>query len=101
MTAGASVSTAMGLNSEILPSRVLAKSLQSNLSLNHLVDCSLPGSFLHGIFPGKNTGVGCHFLFQGPFPTQGSNPCLLWLLQCRRIFNPWAAREALGSIMSI
>ena len=26
--------------------------------------------------PGKNTGVGSHFL-QGVFPTQGSNPCLL------------------------
>ena len=23
--------------------------------------------------PGKNTGVGCHFLLQGTFPTQGSN----------------------------
>ena len=30
--------------------------------------------------PGKNTGVGCHFLFQGIFPTQGSNPGLLYLL---------------------
>ena len=28
-------------------------------------------------FPGKNTGVDCHFLLQGIFPTQGSNPCLL------------------------
>ena len=28
-------------------------------------------------FPGKNIGVGCHFLLQGIFPTQGSNPCLL------------------------
>ena len=27
--------------------------------------------------PGKNTGVGCHFLFQGIFLTQGSNPSLL------------------------
>ena len=27
--------------------------------------------------PGKNTGVGCHFLLQGIFPTQGSNLCLL------------------------
>ena len=27
--------------------------------------------------PGKNTGVGCHALLQGIFPTQGSNPCLL------------------------
>ena len=26
---------------------------------------------------GKNTGVGCHFLVQGIFLTQGSNPCLL------------------------
>ena len=24
-------------------------------------------------FPGKNPGVGCHFLLQGIFPTQGSN----------------------------
>ena len=24
-------------------------------------------------FPGKNAGVGCHFLLQGIFPTQGSN----------------------------
>ena len=29
--------------------------------------------------PGKNTGVGCHFLLQGIFPTQGSNlSLLLW-----------------------
>ena len=28
-------------------------------------------------FPGKNTGVSCHFLLQGIFQTQGSNPCLL------------------------
>ena len=27
--------------------------------------------------PGKNTRVGCHFLLQGIFPTQGSYPCLL------------------------
>ena len=26
--------------------------------------------------PGKNTGVGCRFLLQGIFPTQGSNPDL-------------------------
>jgi len=46
--------------------------------------CSLIGSSVHGIsqmrilaFPGENTGVGCHFLVQGIFPTQGSNPHLL------------------------
>ena len=42
---------------------------------------SLPGSTVHGIIPGKNTGVGCHFLLQGIFPTQGSN---LRLLHCRQ-----------------
>ena len=43
------------------------------------MDCSLPGS-CHGNpwdFPGKNTGVDCHFLLQGIFLTQGSNPSLL------------------------
>ena len=44
------------------------------------MDCSLPGSSVHGILPGKNTGVGCHFLLQGIFQTQGSNTCLLCLL---------------------
>ena len=32
-------------------------------------------------FPGQNTGVGCHFLLQGIFPTQGSKP---GLLHCRQ-----------------
>ena len=27
---------------------------------------------VHGDSPGKNTEVGCHFLLQGIFPTQGS-----------------------------
>ena len=30
--------------------------------------------------PNKNTGVDCHFLLQGIFSTQGSNPHLLHLL---------------------
>ena len=32
-------------------------------------------------FPGKSTGVGCHFLLQGIFPTQGSNPGLPYCRQ--------------------
>ena len=81
------------------------------------MDCSPPGSSVHGIFqarvlewgaiafsescsvmsnslrphglyspwnsPGQNTGVGSLSLFQGIFPTQGSNPGLLhcrWIL---------------------
>ena len=35
--------------------------------------------------PGKKTGVGCHFLLQGIFPTQESNLCLSCLPHCRRI----------------
>ena len=33
------------------------------------MDCNPSGSFVHGLFPGKNTGVVCHFLLQGIFPT--------------------------------
>ena len=36
--------------------------------------CSPPGSFVYGDSPGKNTGVGCHALLQGIFPSQGWNP---------------------------
>ena len=34
-----------------------------------------PARFLcsFSIFPGENTGVSCHFLLQGIFPTQGKN----------------------------
>ena len=58
------------------------------------VSCSVVPSFLrpHWLqptrllcpwdFPGKDTGVGCYFLLQGIFPTQGSNP---GLLHCRQI----------------
>ena len=42
-------------------------------------------------FPGKNTGVGCHFLLQGIFPSQGSNP---HLLLGRQILYHWATRES-------
>ena len=44
--------------------------------------------------PGKKTGVGCHALLQGTFPTQGSNPCLHRLLHCRQTLYRWATREA-------
>ena len=38
------------------------------------MNCSSPGSAVHGASPSTNTGVGCHALLQGIFPTQGSNP---------------------------
>ena len=37
---------------------------QSCLTLCNPMDCSPPGSSVHGILQGKNTGVGCHFLLQ-------------------------------------
>ena len=40
------------------------------------MDYSTPGSPVHGDSPGKNTGVGCHGLLPGIFPTQGLNPGL-------------------------
>ena len=41
------------------------------------MNCSPPGFFVHGILPGKDTGVGWHFLLQGILLTQGLNLCLL------------------------
>ena len=55
---------------------------QSCLTLCNPMDCSLPGSSVHRDSPDKNTGVGCHALLQGIFPTQGSN---LGLPHCRQI----------------
>ena len=42
----------------------------------HQVPCSWDS-------PGNNTGLGCHFLLQGIFLTQGLNPLLWHLLHCR------------------
>ena len=48
--------------------------------------CGLyPARLLHlWDFPGKNTGVGCHFLLHGIFPTEGSN---LGLPHCRQTLH--------------
>ena len=51
------------------------------LLLFDLMDYSPPGSAVHGILH----GVGCLFLLQGMFPTEGSNWCLLCVLHCRQI----------------
>ena len=49
----------------------------SCLTLCNPMDYSPPASSVHGDSPGKHTGVGCHALLRGTFPTQGSNLCLL------------------------
>ena len=66
--------------------------LQSCPILFNPMDCSLPDSSVHGDSPGKNTGVGCHLLLQGIFPTQGSNPRLLCLPHWQADSLPLAPR---------
>ena len=61
---------------------VLCLVAPSCLTLCDPMDCSLPGSSVHGDSPGKNTGVDCPALLQGIFPTQGSN---LGFPYCRQI----------------
>ena len=55
---------------------------QSCPTLCDSMDCSPPGSSVHGGSPGKNTGVGCPSLLQDIFLTQGVNPSLP---HCRQI----------------
>ena len=62
------------------------------------VDCSLLDSSVHGDSPGKNTGVGCHALLQGIFPTQGLNP---GLPHCRRILYHLNHQESLYCIEDV
>ena len=52
---------------------------QSCLTLCNPMDCPWDS-------PGKNTGVACHFLLQGIFPTQGSNLHFPWLLHWQMNF---------------
>ena len=45
-------------------------------------------------FPGKNTQVSCHFLLQGIFPTQGSNPHLLhWQVDSLPLRHPGSCKK--------
>ena len=62
---------------------VLCLVAQSCPTLCDPMDCSPPGSSVHGDFPGKNTGVGLYAFLQGIFPTQGWNP---GLPHCKWIF---------------
>ena len=72
-----------------------AKLLPLCPTLCHPMDCSSPGSSVHGILQVRITGVGCHVFLQGISPTQGSNPGSListWLAS--RFFttsNTWEA----------
>ena len=67
---------------EFLYNCVLCLVAQSCPILCNPMDCSPPGSSVHRDSPGKNTGVDCHALLQGIFPTQKSNTDLP---HCRQI----------------
>ena len=56
----------------------------SCLTLCDPMNCSSPGSSVHGDSPGKNTGVGCCALPPVDLPTQGWNP---GLPHCRQILS--------------
>ena len=71
----------VGASASVLPVNVLSLLAQSCLTLYDPINGSLPGSSVHGDSLGRNTGVGCHALLQGIFPTQGWNP---GFLHCRR-----------------
>ena len=60
------------------------------LTLCDLWTVAHQASLSMGFIPGKNTGVGCHFLLQGIL-TQGS---YLHLLHCMSILYHWAIWEA-------
>ena len=67
---------------------------QSCPTLCDLMNCSPPGSSVHGNSSDKNTGVGCHALLQGIFPTKGSNT---GLLRYRRILYRLSHKVAIKS----
>ena len=71
---------------------------QSCPALCDPMDCSLPGSSVHGDSPDKNTGLGCHGLLQGILPTHGSNP---GLLHCRQILYQLSNKGIPKNVLSV
>ena len=58
---------------------------QSCQTICNPMDCSLPGSSIHGTFQAR---MGCHFLLQGIFLTQGRSPGLLHYRQTLLLSEP-------------
>ena len=56
--------------------KLKALATQLHPTLCDPMDCNPPGSSVHGISQARITGVGCNFLLQGIFLTQGLNPGL-------------------------
>ena len=54
-------------------------------------------------FPGKSTGVGCHFLLQGIFPTQGASQpqkILLWFMS-KSVLSLFSSRNFITSGLTL
>ena len=80
--------SAIGLNSTHV---CCVQSLQPCPTLCDPMDCSPPGSSVHGILQAR-TRVGCCALLQGIFPTQGLNLRLLPPLHWQVLFFPeWSS----------
>ena len=73
-----------------------AKSLQSCPALCNLIDRSPPGSPGPWDSPGKNTGVGCHFLKKAEH--QRIDAFELWCWG-RLLRGPWTIRRSNQSIL--
>ena len=84
----------------VSPSCTHAQSLSGVWLLCSSMDCGLPGSPTHGL-SGQGYWSGFHFLLQGIFPTQESNPCLLRLLHWWVDSLPLSTWEVLDGIYAI
>ena len=78
-----------------------AQSLQLCLTFCNPTDCSPPGSSVHGVLQARMLEWASLPSFQGIFPTQGSNPCLLPFLHCRQILHHWITGEARKNIREV
>lgn len=88
------VGTLSGTDNQCL--HVLSHFSQSSTSL---WPCGLYSTELLSMdSPGKNIGVGCHFLLW-TFPTQGQTPCLLACPALPADFAHWATWESLKTDM--
>ena len=87
LTAGTDLGSELGLTAGTDLGSELGRKMLQTQKRDHVSHSVMSESlWLHGLqptrlhcpwdFPGKNTGVGCHSLLQGIFPTQRSNPRL-------------------------
>ena len=71
------------------------------LTLCDPMDCSPPGSSVHGDSPGKNTGVGWHALLQGEYGIGIQNFGLKFIVFCYLVFDNCNRQKRYFTIISI